>query len=1187
MLVRHLVSAVCGRASGQAEDECLRNYPHDRYFIGSLYPIEAETVPGGGIESGENGPPAADDGETETVSARSHFAELRSKVAPVAFGGEFQFYPQQDRVTVRVDIRWASYYRVFPTLQQQRDYQMWVQQASSDAGTGDAQTPPSEAAGESEDGGSGPHIAGAVPEPRQGARSRRRLPTEDLCPRFRKINCSATGGVVLVRRPDGQWHIDPSSLSVALANECSRAQTIVHDDQTSLRTADAAEDKVVIAPDCLSTEESYRSFVRSLRTPVQPAWQWQITPECRRGESSDTWLFAIQFANASSIAPDASNLEGFFFDTEAIFSLDGGDIVPLELTLVPHGFRYNREMWGRGFNCAIERVPDQPRSLRTNHVPVFDQMRLEARTDPPAKFADLAADPVHPLRVILREMTAYRAQWEKARAGYASTIPQWKDRFASEFDVDASAFEDEVRRFERGLQLIEIDPDIRLAFQLTNEAFRRTGKEGWRLFQVVFIVSQIVSIAALNSRYECFAKERRKVDIIYFPTGGGKTEAYLGVIIFHCFYDRLRGKPAGVTAWTRFPLRLLTLQQTQRAADIIGLAELVRREQQDARLVGGSVDGFAVGYFVGEGGSPNAILPPSDQGGQASAVWSQANDPKECQQWKRVLRCPACRTDSVEVTFDPGASRLSHRCLNPNCPFPSGVLPVYIVDNEIYRYLPSLIVGTIDKLASMGLQRKFAMLFGAVDGKCPVHGYFNGLCCQKGCSERPRWHRAPKGVSGVTLLVQDELHLLKEGMGTFDSHYETFAQRVRREFGHTDELKTIASSATIEAFERQVVHLYGRKAEDARCFPGRGPHLGSSFYTRTLGYPQRVFVGVIPHNKTILNSVLELIEYYHREMCAIAAAPPVDGNPYGGEMTPASRDYARIVDLYGTSLTYFNSKRDLNEVHTDIEGDVNGNLAYEGLPELNVSELTGGTTTDDVSRILSRLERPLSPGAQPDAVLATSMVSHGVDVDRLNLMTFHGMPRLTGEYVQASSRVGRSSVGMVFVCFHPMRERDRSHYAYFSKYHEYLGQMVEPVAVNRWSRFSVDRTIPGLFMAVLLQVIANKDRQGNPDRYYFRDYVEKQITGNRIRDDHFISFLLEAYQVGDATDPGRLAFREAITRLVPRFLYDQIVGAGTQEQSISHVLHPRPLLSLRDVDDPIVIELDSAGTQWARRFRRG
>jgi hypothetical protein len=181
----------------------------------------------------------------------------------------------------------------------------------------------------------------------------------------------------------------------------------------------------------------------------------------------------------------------------------------------------------------------------------------------------------------------------------------------------------------------------------------------------------------------------------------------------------------------------------------------------------------------------------------------------------------------------------------------------HISQNEIYRFLPCAIVGTIDKLAGLGNQRKLAQIFGQVDGRCTEHGYYKGKCCQKDCNDSKRLRKGvPQGLSGPTLFVQDELHLLKEGLGTFDAHYETFTQLLRQELGQAEPLKVIASSATIEAFARQVEHLYGRERVQARVFPGLGPRLGRSFYAETLNYPQRLFVGLIPHNKTIFNTIL-------------------------------------------------------------------------------------------------------------------------------------------------------------------------------------------------------------------------------------------------------------------------------------------------------------------------------------------
>jgi hypothetical protein len=213
-------------------------------------------------------------------------------------------------------------------------------------------------------------------------------------------------------------------------------------------------------------------------------------------------------------------------------------------------------------------------------------------------------------------------------------------------------------------------------------------------------------------------------------------------------------------------------------------------------------------------------------------------------------------------------------------------------------------------------------------------------------------------------------------------------------------------------------------------------------------------------------------------------------------------------------------------------------------------------------------------------VLATSMISHGVDVDRFNAMFFYGMPRQNAEYIQASSRVGRSHVGLIFACLHPVRERDQSHFAYFKKYHEFLGQLVEPVAINRWAKFSINRTLPGLFMGVLLQVMANGTAGINPNLYYMLDFLKRQFTDGSLRADDFIPLLREAYLVENPRNVAEITFNNEILFRVQQFI-DQIVGAGSGARFVSEVLVPAPMRSLRDIDEPIDIELDSIGSQWA------
>ncbi len=1177
LLAEFITKKVCSKASGRNESECNQNYPHDVYFIGNLRPAPTDA----------NTP--------RDFTEPPHLKDLLNKLAPVAFGAEFRLLPKSNAIEINIKLQWSCYYRIFPTIDQQRKHQF--QQSDEDlqqlnvnpAPTNDRkETITVNLADENEE-----EEKEASPEVELSTKDRIRTRShkDSLFIRFKKILCQACGTIFLNRNNTNDWDVDISNLDQAIKQEIKKAQNNIINDPLRIRTAGAVEEKIRVPETALANEKDYNEFLKSLGTDILPEWQWSIRHEIRKDEfngDSEELLLLLEFTNTSPISEQSPNTEGFLFDTKLTFRFNNCHILPFELELAPKGFRYNRNLWGRGFNCAIDRIDnisDIPIEFETTNTPIYYQKRYSTKTQPEAPFDKLSRDPIPILKNILQAMCEYLHEWDMERLNYQSRYPDWNQVYEAKFEHDLKFFESEIHRFEQGIELMS-NPDVHLAFQLTNETFYRAGektipkKNNWRLFQIVFLVSQLPEIAILAKNSNSEFDKRNVVDIIYFPTGGGKTEAYLAVIVFHCFFDRLRGKSAGVTAWTRFPLRLLTLQQTQRVADIIGIAELVRREQTNPRLNGKNIDGFAVGYFVGKEATPNEITAPKKFSESNDPHWSQAMDDAARQKWKKIMKCPSCRTNSIYIDFNPDTVRLIHRCTNEDCAFSDGIIPVYVVDNEIYRYLPCVILGTIDKLAGLGNQRKMSLIFGQVDGQCEIHGYYKRKCCQKDCSNKKLNKMIPEGISGPTLFVQDELHLLKEGLGTFDSHYETFTQRIRKEFGQLEPLKIIASSATVEAFERQVAHLYGRT--QARIFPGIGPTLEKSFYAETFRYPQRLFVGIIPHNKTIFNAILELIQYYHEVIQDIQRTLPSSQNPYGGKILQGSQEWRTILDIYLTSLTYFLAGRELNSIRTDLEAAVNTDLEQNGYHSLTIDELTGNTSTERVAHILEKLETPFpSRDTSLDAVLATSMVSHGVDIDRLNAMIFYGMPRQNAEYIQASSRVGRAHVGIIFNCLHPARERDQSHYSYFVKFHEFLGQLIEPVAINRWSKFSINRTLSGLFMAVLLQLIANRQKAVSPSKYYFLDFVKKEITDGKICANDFIPILEDAYMVNTSGGQCPDSFKSEIHIRVKEFL-DQIISAGSQEW-VSNALIPPPMSSLREVDEQIEIELDETGSRWATK----
>jgi hypothetical protein len=277
-------------------------------------------------------------------------------------------------------------------------------------------------------------------------------------------------------------------------------------------------------------------------------------------------------------------------------------------------------------------------------------------------------------------------------------------------------------------------------------------------------------------------------------------------------------------------------------------------------------------------------------------------------------------------------------------------------------------------------------------------------------------------------------------------------------------MKVIATTATIKGEDRQVDHLFGLRSV---VVPLPGPSLEESFYWRLVDRPMRRFIGIQPNRTTAEQALVRILQAFHEEIRALEAEGPTRVLGLTG-LDRASFD--ELLDLYRVSLTYVTSLVDFGKLRRSMDTQVNEFLRQRGLTQVQVRELSGDTAFDDVRITLDHL----TDSGPTEGVIATSMVSHGVDIDRLNLMVFNGMPKSMAEYIQASSRVGRKYLGLVFMIFNPVRERDRSHFRYHGKFHEYLDRMVAPVAINRWSRYAARKTLPGLLMAEILQV-ANRD----------------------------------------------------------------------------------------------------------------
>ncbi len=518
-----------------------------------------------------------------------------------------------------------------------------------------------------------------------------------------------------------------------------------------------------------------------------------------------------------------------------------------------------------------------------------------------------------------------------------------------------------------------------------------------------------------------------------------------------------------------------------------------------------------------------------------------------------VAECPFCHKQSVDIRIDD-LGRLVHYCTEAAC---NKRLPLYVIDDEAYRYLPTVLVGTVDKLALIGQNIRWRQLLGYVDIKCSLHGYGSGgKCSVYGCNGV---------INGVNLFdaapsieIQDELHLLREELGVVASHYGSVAHAIARKYGVAP-IKVIASTATIQNHERQAKELYARAS---RQFPALGRTLSSSFYADVQPYDQRIFVGIMPRRLAHINALMQLMQV------ELELIQGLRKRTIRQDIVPES-ELDGVLDYYEVVVTYTLRRVDQDRVDSSIDSQVNPYLVRRGFREIRNQPMTANTTTEEVTAILSELENPPTDLADRlSSITATSMISHGVDVDRLNIMNFFGMPFSAAEYIQSSSRVGRRVCGCVFVVYQAHKERERSHYQRFLKYHEFQNRLVEPVPLNRWASRGLYFTAPGLVMAAIFALFGNRRTGSNRKSLWKAKEVLKAFDQRSIVASEVVKALADALEV-PAADRDRIV--DYLERVVLEGLERaRIVDANA---GFGECMTPEPMQSLRDVEESFNVDV--------------
>lgn len=663
-------------------------------------------------------------------------------------------------------------------------------------------------------------------------------------------------------------------------------------------------------------------------------------------------------------------------------------------------------------------------------------------------------------------------------------------------------------RISNGIKLLSENENALLAFQLANTAIYlqmfqtaqhfSTKKEGfevwerseilqhnfqeygkldfpsdrvpeWRPFQLAFILQCLASFVDENSN------EKELIDLLYFPTGGGKTEAYLAVSAFLIFWRRIQYPTSydGVNIIIRYTLRLLSAQQFERASKMILACEFIRSNLKDL-----GDKKISIGFWVGKQTVPNKLK--NDNGKDAEAklkkLQSKFNNgtynPNYDTNPLQLSNCQWCNTKIISRLEQKSSTyQIGHRidrqlkshCLNDACNFSekNGGLPIVLIDDDIYSKPPTILFATVDKFAALAWKGESTSLFN------------------NGSNRKPE------------LIIQDELHLLNGTLGSLVGLFENALLEI------CDNPKIIASTATVKNVDKQILGLYGR---DARVFPQYATNSDDTFFSKVIDESKRKYIGVLPTGKTTVVTNLQLL-------ASLMFARL--------EIWKKSTDKSD-ADSFWTLLSYFKSLKEIgrfsNKINSELKpiikqlqvryliDDYNSANNYLKLSYRNI-ELTSRIPNEKIKKNLDKLDIQFNGDLKDhkayDLVLATNMISVGLDVGRLGVMIMNGMPPNTAEYIQASSRVARKNEGVVFTLYDPFNSRDLSFYEDFVQFHKTFYKQVEPLSVTPFAENALDKMLFTLILAYFRHTTQYTDNDTATALSY--DDVKSDLKNNLVQ----------------------------------------------------------------------------------------
>lgn len=811
-----------------------------------------------------------------------------------------------------------------------------------------------------------------------------------------------------------------------------------------------------------------------------------------------------------------------------------------------------RPVYARGRGCAAtwEKKAEEinATAIKSSFIPDYEIPSVSAQIDdmPEHAFSMLQmGSPKKKSEVIqnLRTLTEMYGSW--ITDVLTNDEAMHDDKFKATGQTIIDKCNDANRRMNAGIDLIENNDKVYQAFVFMNQAMylqrsitafskdygngipcslkdymtdmpekgRKKDHSEWRPFQIAFVLLNMCGIMDGES------PERDIVDLLYFPTGGGKTEAYLGLIAFTIAYRRLTvsdetdyEKDGGVTVFLRYTLRLLTTQQRDRLMRLIVAMEQLREKNE--KLYG--KERISIGFWVGGNVTPNKFSEynDSDQFKKREFIRKLT---------KQIIKCPYCGKPITRDEYDINekGKYVKIHCADDNCMFSlktGRTIPVYLVDEEIYAKCPTVIISTVDKFARLPWSERVGLLFGRTDRYCSRCGHIaigEKHAGRHNADVAAGLERAEtvacKPFYPPELIIQDELHLITGPLGTIYGGYETVVEEMSciEKNGKKIRPKYIVSTATIRNAGEQIKFLYGRN--EFAQFPPSGFDTRDSFFIKEVPLPTenlvdvseekisrmisdgkkpfRQYAGICASGQSVKTTLIRLYSIILQTALDIAKNP----------------EYEDYIDPYYTLIGYFNSIRELGGAVRLLDDDIASRIRvvknkYNSSEQRYLSfegkkEITSRIPSWEIAQVLEKLAISYDKNKEKqgcyDVVIATNMIAVGMDVDRLGLMSVVGQPKQNSEYIQATSRVGRQHPGIIFTVYNPYRPRDLSNYENFVGFHSQMYRYVEGTTATPFAARARDRVLHALVVSLLrLQVELMAENSGASN---INDISDEQI----------------------------------------------------------------------------------------------